>query len=124
MVAGERLLAGEDLVGDDAEREDVGPRVERLAADLLRREVRGGAERDPGLREGRRGDHRLRDAEVHDLHGAVVEDPDVRGLDVAVDDPGRVRVAEPLADVEEDLDLPVEREGDLLLEEACRGPRR
>src|SRR3989304_495088 len=42
-VGGERRFAGEELVDDAAEAVDVGPGVERLAADLLGGHVAGGA---------------------------------------------------------------------------------
>src|SRR5262249_45955393 len=60
---------------------------------------------DPGLSQVAFRLQRLRDAEVHDLDGAVVEDADVRGLDVAVHDVGVVRVGEPVGDRHQDLDL-------------------
>jgi hypothetical protein len=74
----------------------------------------------PGLRQIRLGLERLRDAEVHDLDGAVVGDADVGGLDVAMDDLPLVRVVEPVGNRHEDLDLPDHGDGlgplDLLVE--------
>ena len=51
-----------------------------------RAHVAGRGERLPRLRHG--------DAEVHELHPAAAAEDDVRGLDVAVEDAGRVRVLE------------------------------
>jgi hypothetical protein len=45
---------------------------------------------------------RAGDAEVHHLHGAVVRDDDVRGLDVTVDDAVLMRVGERLQDAGDD----------------------
>ncbi len=50
-------MAGEQLVEDAAEREDVGPRVDLFAFDLLRRHVLRRADDD--VRTGERGDGRL-----------------------------------------------------------------
>ena len=101
----ERALERQQLVGEDAEGEDVGARVHRLTADLLRREVGRGAERDAGLGQVRLVVRQLGDAEVEDLGGAVVEDADVRRLDVAVDDAPRVRELEPARDLHQPEDL-------------------
>src|SRR5438093_188728 len=66
---------------------------------------RGVAERPEGLplrrdrRLGGRADH-LREAVVEELHLARAGDDDVRGLQVAVDDPARVRVLERARDRE------------------------
>ena len=46
----ERPMPGRDLVEDDAEREDVGGGIDRLAARLLRRHVGAGAEDDARVR--------------------------------------------------------------------------
>jgi len=39
------------------------------------------------------------DAKVHDLGGAVVQDPNIGGLDVAMDDPLRMGIVEPPCDM-------------------------
>ena len=88
--------------------EQVAALVDAAPAHLLRRHVVGGSHRDPaarflGLRE--------RDPEVHDLDVAVAGEEHVGGLDVAVDDARRMRAAQPLEDLEDDLDLPAEGEG-------------
>ena len=120
MLAPEGLAIRQQLVGEHAHREHVRAPVDRLAADLLGREVGGGAQRDPRLRQVRLGLERLGDAEVHDLDGAVVQDADVGGLDVAVHDVGVVRVGEAVGDRHQDLDLAGDRDRiaalDLLVE--------
>ena len=108
----QRPAAVQRLVQRDAEAELIGARVERLAAELLGRHVRRRADERAGLGHGRRrrdgastalptsgGSDRLlrepREPEVHDAHGAVAPDHDVLGLEVAVDDAGRVRRRQP-----------------------------
>src|SRR6185436_2901926 len=86
------------------EREDVGAVVDRGAADLLGRQVGGGAERHAGARQVTRHVGELGDAEVHDLHRAVGGDPDVGRLDVAVDDAVTMRVLEPAGSLRQDVD--------------------
>ena len=111
-LALERAAAREHLVEHRAEREDVGARVDGLAARLLRRHVGGRAEHDSGPRgaisrqrggrPGARGaGHRrqLREAEVEHLDLARRREHDVGRLDVAVDDPRRVRGRERARDV-------------------------
>ena len=115
VVADEGLPLREELVEHDAEREEIAPPVHLLARHLLRRHVVRRPEELAGLREARGLD--LRDAEVRDLHGPVGRDDDVRGLDVAVDDPAPVRVIEGVRDGHRDLRDAVPRERDLLLQE-------
>ena len=85
----EGALAGEDLVEDRAEREDVGARVGLLPAQLLG----GHVVRSPHHRSAARqlGRAQLGEPEVEDLDVAARLDVDVAGLEVAVDDPARVR---------------------------------
>ena len=123
-LAVEGLLAGRELVEDRAERELVAAVVDRAAARLLRRHVTHRPEHGAGGRLRRRrvgpggragvepllplaravGDE-LGEAEVEQLHEAVGRDHDVLGLEVAVHDPGGVRLREPVrhlgADVED-----------------------
>ena len=85
-AAVERPTAGEQLVGDDAERVQVRRPGGRLAECLLWRQVVRGPEHLAGL--GLSGAvHRTGYPEVGELHGAVRHDEDVRGLDVAVHHP-------------------------------------
>ena len=115
-VAFERALAGEDLVEDDAEGEDVGAGVERFAAYLFGRHVADGAEDQAGLGGGafegafRRVRGQFRDAEVEDLGAAVAREKDVLGLEVTVDDAFVMRRGEPLRDLQRGVDGAARRE--------------
>ncbi len=101
VVFDERLDAGDALVEHDAEREDVAAEVELVAQDLLRAHVARRAHAGAGL-----GQVAQRvvagDAEVHQLHLALVGDDDVGRLDVAVDDAAEVRVVERTRDLQRD----------------------
>ena len=90
----ERPLAGQQLVEHAAQGEEIAPPVERrLPARLLRRHEGRGTEELAGRGQGR--GRQLGDAEVHDLRLAGRgHDHDVRGLDVAVNDPLLVRMVE------------------------------
>ena len=105
VLGRERALARDHLEQHDADRVDVGARVDRPAADrLLGRHVVRRADDDVGLR-GVAADvaAQAREAEVEDadvIAGAqLLADHDVRRLDVAVDDALRVRVREPGRDL-------------------------
>ena len=105
---GERQLAGKQLEGQNAERVDVAPSVERLAADLLGAHELRGAEHD--ARRGELGHlgagaALLGEAEVHHdglvarlagVGGTVRHEHDVLGLEVPMDDLEVVRVLEQL----------------------------
>ena len=92
-VAAEREVTDEHLVEQEPDGVHVGAGVARAPLDLLGREVARGADDGAGPREVARA-RRLRDAEVGDLDRTFGRDEDVRGLDVAVDDPVAVRVVE------------------------------
>ena len=106
---------GEQLVGDRAHGEDVRPVVALLPDHLLGHHVVHGAQHEPALGHGR--GLQVRDPEVHDLDLALVGDADVGGLDVAMVDPVAVRIAEPLADLPHDVELPFQGQGLALLDD-------
>jgi len=85
-------VAGETLEEHASERVLIGAPVDRLAVDLLRREIREGTRRaaEPGCR----GVDLDGDPEVGQVRVIRVADQDVRGLDVAVHQPARVRRVE------------------------------
>jgi hypothetical protein len=83
--------------------------IDARRAHLLGTHVRDGSER-PRRRPGERDIRQLRDAEVEDLHHAVVGDEHVGRLDVAVHDPTRVRVRETACDLHRDAHRLAERE--------------
>ena len=101
IVPGEEPTSGEPLPEGDTQPEDVGALVDDGPGQLLRREVGDLPLRlsDLGLVELR---DDLGDAEVEDLHRALVRHHDVGGVDVAVDHPERhpVRVGEVVGKVE------------------------
>ena len=103
--AGERAASGEQLEQHAPERPDVGPLVGRLSARLLRTHVGRRADdaarhRDPG--EIRRIFPGFRQTEVEDLDHAGRRDLDVRGLQVAMDDPALVRGVETVGNLPRD----------------------
>ena len=93
-IAAKRPCAGRHLVQHDAQREDVGPRIERFGFDLFGRHVRHRAQDRARLRE--RAARLVRvdaswlrlggpgQAEVQHLDASIVRDHDVGGLEVAV----------------------------------------
>jgi elongation factor G len=101
VVAAEGLLAGQHLVEDDAQGEDVGPVVDVAPLDLLRRHVVGGAQELPVVGEVRGVEPR--DAEVGELDPPLAGDEDVGGLDVAVHHPLGVGVLQGLGDLPDDV---------------------
>ena len=107
-VPHEGPLPAEQLVEDHARGEDVAAPVELLAADLLRAHVVDGAHHHARL--GDPGPAELGDAEVHDLHRAVLEQADVRGLDVAVHDAVLVREVQAAQHLHHDLQLLLQEE--------------
>ena len=82
----ERPPAGQHLVEHDAQRVDVGGPGHLVAPRLLRAEVVDRAQGGAGDRHRGLG-HGARDAEVGDLHVAVVGDQDVSRLHVPMDQP-------------------------------------
>src|SRR6185436_1288935 len=122
-TAGERLLAGEELVQDDAGREYVAALVDRAAGDLLGRHVRGRADhrsrlRALGLRAVRVLDSRY--AEVGELGARLRVEHHVRGLDVAVDDARVVREVERIEQLAHDAHCFLEVEALVRVEEVLQ----
>ena len=115
VVPGERLLLRQELVQDDAKREEIAAPVHDLAGHLLGRHVVRRPEELPRRRQTRAVD--LRDPEVRDLHGAVVREDDVRRLHVAMHDAPAVRVVEGVPDARHDLGDPVVRKRHLVLQD-------
>jgi hypothetical protein len=108
---GEPGLAEEQFEQDDAEGEDVGAAVDGLTAGLLGGHVAIFALHEAGL--GERGRAGVGDAEVAELHGALVREQHVGGRDVAVDDfEGSALVVEALVGVVEGAGELAEQVGD------------
>ena len=107
----ERRFAGQQLVESDAETVDVAPAVgpRGVAAQQLRRQVGGGARELAGGA----GRAPLGDAEVRDpglpiaIRGLFHQD--VRGFDVAMDQPFAVGGLEPFGDLGDQADLLLQR---------------
>ncbi len=121
-VGAEQRLAREDLVHDRAERIDIGARIDREPARLLRRHVRRRADHRADRREIRVGHvlvDQLGDAEIEDLHQirAVLgaPDDDVVRFEIAVNDADRVRRRQAVADLRDHAERAAERD-------AARGP--
>ncbi len=105
----EGAAAGDELGEHAADAEEVAPPVDLAPAHLLRGHVGGGAEHHPGRGHGSRGD--AGDPEIRDLGGPLFVDEEVGGLDVAVDDPDLVGVAEALEHLMHDGDPGREGQG-------------
>ena len=116
--AGERLLAGGQLIEDTAEREEVAARVEFLATRLFGRHVGdsadGGAgtgeEHSLGIDEGLAAKvcmaigQEFGEAKIENFDGATVGDENVGGLDVTMDDAFFVRGVEGVGELDADVD--------------------
>ena len=99
-LAVERQSPGHHLVKHDAQRIEIGTRVEFAPLRLFRRDVRDAAHHHPGLRDadGVLRD-RARDAEIAEFDDVVAGYEDVGGLDVAVQQALTVRECEPGRDL-------------------------
>ncbi len=103
----ERRGASKALVEHAAQRVDVRPGVSALVADLLRRGVVDGAgevRRDAGIGVSVAGEPEV--GQVAVLPPALLRDEDVGGLDVAVDEPVRMRAGQGLRDLIAKVDGP------------------
>ncbi len=95
------MCAGEELVKEDADRPEIGARVDVLAEPLLGSHVREGAAARPGCRALVAPGH----AEIqHFDPSSGVEDHDVLGLEVAVHDVALVRGRERADDRHHDVE--------------------
>ena len=108
VVARERRLPGQHFVEHGAEGEDVRAAVRLVAGDLFGRHVLGRSEYGAG--HGQRAAGQLGDAEIGDLHAAVGQHHDVRGLDIAMHDPAGMGEGERVGDGGGDLDGAFARE--------------
>ena len=113
-LARERLVVREQLVHDQAGREDVAAAVAGFALDLLRGHVVGSPHDHAGLGEAGIGDPR--DAEIQDAQDAFAVDHHVRRLDVAVHHALVVRVLEAGGQFFEQLELPRQGQRNVLLD--------
>ena len=114
----ERRLPRRRLVQHRAEREQVGPEIERLAAGLLGRHVGDRPDGGPGIRQV--GGHRRRievghaqlrpmqfgQAEIEHLCPPLRRDHDVRRFDIAVDQPDRVCCGEGVSHLRTQVEQP------------------
>lgn len=97
----EGRLPHEALVQDRPDRVDVGRLADRLrvAARLLRAHVGGGSDDLPDARQTRVGGAIAGEAEVHHVRRAALVQEDVAGLQITVDEPRAVRVADGARDL-------------------------
>ena len=96
MLARERAPAGRHLVGDRAQREQIGPGVAAVPQDLFGSKVAGGADEHAGHRRERRALRRCvrrqaRDAEIENLGGPRPREEEILRLQVVMNEIGRVR---------------------------------
>jgi hypothetical protein len=119
-LARERLAAREQLVQQHAGREQIRAPVDRLVRRLFGRHVVGAPHDDADLRRPAEG--QLRDAEVQDLDGPVVENAHVARLDVAVHDAVLVRERQSRAQLDDDVELLVQRERRLRVHDLLEVP--
>ena len=124
LGVGERHVARDELVHDDADRVDVTPGVELVGAALLGRHVLGRAlEASRLLVDGALGDAEV--ADLHDLHRQPVvvvragDDDEILGLHVLVDDLLGVRVGETGAHLRDDLHEALGTEAPIAIEDSA-----
>jgi hypothetical protein len=113
MLSHERRPPRQALEEDAAEREDVGPRVEvPRTSRLLRGHVRRGSERNPRARDGRCALRSPRQAKVQnlDLIEPALDQEQVAGFEVAVNDAAPVRDTEGIRDRRDEPDALGDRE--------------
>ncbi len=105
FFARERPAIGDELVGDDAGREDVAARIGGVTMQLLRRHVAGRPDRDVARAAGA---GKARDAEIQNLQPVVLIDDQVRGLDVPMDDLVGVGIREAEGQIGQQAELLIE----------------
>ena len=124
VVGGEGHHPREHVIEENSDRVHVDALVELLALDLLRGEA-GGRPEHVLLGDVRRARHQLREAEVEDLDvvrpALPLAEHEVGGLDVAVDDPPRVGLTEPLEHLRRDRHEVRQAEPLAALDEALEG---
>jgi hypothetical protein len=122
-----------ELVENDPKGEQIGARIDSLAAHLLGRHVANGADDLSRRRDRRRHRHglrcvghrlvcELREAEVEDLHPPLASDHDVRRLQIAMNDAALVRGREGVGEGDRQIEDVPEREparDDQLIEAAA-----
>ena len=104
VAATERRPAGQHLVEDATQRPEVAALVDLHAAGLLGRHVGDGADCRARIGEPARRAGQLGEAEVEDLHLAVLGQHEVRRLDVAMDDAGVMGPRQPARHLQGDVD--------------------
>ncbi len=97
------MAVSAQLVQHNAGGEDIGPRVHRLAIDLLGRHVADAAHNLPGSGNVLRSN--VSDTKIHDLDHTLFRNHDVGRLDIAMHDATAMRVAQTVADFDNEMDL-------------------
>ena len=113
LIADEGKLPRQELVHENAEREEIGPAVHLLAGHLLRGHVGRGSHDGSALRD-RAPARDLGKTEVHHLDPALGRALDVRPLDVPVHDSVGMGLAKRIQDLEAQVHDLVPGEGSLL----------
>ena len=98
-----RTFAGEHFIQHHAYGPNVRAGIDAFAAHLLRTHVGRRPKQSPTSQHDRL-IQQLRDAEIENLHHAIVSDEQIRRLDITMDDPRVVRLREPTRDLNRDLD--------------------
>src|SRR5262249_53275866 len=102
LVADERRPTAQELVEDAAEGVEVGACLRRLAQGLFRRHVGYGADHHPRLGQARAVEGNC-EAEVPDAGDSILRQPNVPGVEIAVDNAASVGFFKSLGDLETDL---------------------
>jgi hypothetical protein len=119
LIAGEWPLAGQQLIQDHSQREDVAAMIDGLAGGLLRRHVGHGAHDLPLFGE-HGGTLDLGQAKIHYLYLSILCNHDVVALDVPVNDAAGVGRTEGLT-CGHDYIYYLQRVGPMLLQQLAQG---